>query len=98
MAGASEPSGHPGEERAGLGRPLGGGGLASMLLSPGRDVAFDPPPAQRAKIGCRAVTCIGRDFIRIAAQVGLDAVEQRSELRLIVAVVAGGVRPAALRP
>src|SRR6478672_1991414 len=42
MAGASEPSGHPGEERAGLGRPLGGGGLASMLLSPGRDVAVLP--------------------------------------------------------
>ena len=62
-----------------------------MLLSPGRDIALDPPPAQRPKICCRAVTCIGRRFVRVAAQIGLDAIEQRSELRLIAAVVAEGV-------
>ena len=38
---------------------LGGGGLGSVLLSSGRDVALDPPPAQRAQIGRRAVACIG---------------------------------------
>jgi hypothetical protein len=43
-----------GEERAWLGRPLGGGGLAATLLSSGRDVALDAPLAQRAKIGNRA--------------------------------------------
>jgi hypothetical protein len=92
MAGTSEPGRHPGEQRAGLGRPLGGGGPGSVLLSSGRDVALDPPPAERAKIGRRAVAGIGRCFVRIAAQIGLDAVEQRSQLRLIVAVVAERMR------
>ena len=66
MAGAPEPGGHPGEERARRGRPLGGGGLAAVLLSSGRDVAPDSTPAQGAKIGGRAVACIGRCFVRIA--------------------------------
>src|SRR6478672_7821051 len=55
MAGAPEPAGHPGEKRAGFGRPLRGSGLTAVLLSSGCDVAFDPSPAQRAKIGGRAV-------------------------------------------
>lgn len=87
IAGAPELGGHPGEERAGLGRPLGGCGLAAVCLSSGRDVAPDPPSAQRAQIGSRAVACIGRYLVRIAAQIGLDGVEQGSELRLVAAVV-----------
>lgn len=59
IAGAPQLGEHPGEERAGLGRPLGGGGLAAVFLSSARDVAFDPPPPQRAQIGSRAVACIG---------------------------------------
>jgi hypothetical protein len=55
MAGAPELGGHPGEERAGLGRPLGDGRRGSVLWASGRDVAFDPSPAERAKIGRRAV-------------------------------------------
>src|SRR5262245_6590880 len=92
MAGAPEPGGHPGEERAGLGWPPGGGGRAGVLLSSGGDVALDPPPAQGAKIGRRAVACIGRYFVRIALEVGFDGVEQRSELRLVAAVVAERLR------
>ena len=88
MAGAPEPGGHSGEERAGLSRPLGGGRLATVLLSCGRDVALDPPAAQGAKIGRRAVACTGRYFVRIALEGGLDGVEQRSELGLVVAAVA----------
>jgi hypothetical protein len=97
MAGAPEPAGHPGEKRAGFGRPLRGSGLAAVLLSSGCDVAFDPSPAQRAKIGGRAVACIGRYFVRIAAQIGLDSIEQRSELVLIAAIVAERVRHNDLR-
>jgi len=63
-----------------------------VLLSSGGDVALDPSPDQRAEIGRRAVACIGRYFVRIATQIGLGGVEQRSELRLIVAVVAERVR------
>src|SRR5262245_65439653 len=92
MAGAPEPSAHPGEERAALGRPLGGGGLGSVMLSSGGDVALDAPPAQGAKIGGRAVACVSGCFVRIAPEVGFDAVEQRSELRLVAAVVAERVR------
>jgi hypothetical protein len=63
-----------------------------VLLSSGRDVAFDPPSAQRAKIGRRAEACIGRYLVRIALEIGLDAVEQGSELRLVAAVVIERVR------
>jgi hypothetical protein len=97
MAGAPAPAGHPGEKRAGFGRPLRGSGLAAVLLSSGCDVAFDPSPAQRAKIGGRAVACIGRYSVRIAAQIGLDSIEQRSELVLIAAIVAERVRHDDLR-
>ena len=45
MAGTPEPRSHPGEERAGLGRPLGDGRLGAVLLSSSCDVALDPPPA-----------------------------------------------------
>src|SRR5262245_61639525 len=40
MAGASEPLGHCGQQRAGFGRSLGGGGFAAVLLASGGDVAF----------------------------------------------------------
>jgi hypothetical protein len=49
---------------SGLGWTLGGGGLGSVLLSFGGDV--DPPLAQPAKIGSRAVAYIGRYLVRIA--------------------------------
>src|SRR5579883_848415 len=97
MAGAPELGAHPGEQRAGLERPLGGGGRGPVLLPPRRDVAVDPPPAERAKIGGRAVAGIGRDLLRIALEMGLDGVEQRRELRLIAAVIVEGVRHDDLR-
>ncbi len=68
-----------------------------MLLPPSRDVAVDPPPAERAKIGSRAVTGVGRDFLRIALEIGLDGIEQRSELRLIAPIGVEGVRHDDLR-
>jgi hypothetical protein len=81
---AGAPDGHRGGERAGLGPPFAGSALGSALLSPDGDVA-DPSPTQRAKIGARALACVDRGFVRIASQVGLDDIEQRRELRLIIA-------------
>jgi len=60
IAGAPELGAHPGDQRAGLRPPLCGGGLGSVLLSSGRDVTLDPPPADSAKIGGRAIARIGR--------------------------------------
>src|SRR5665213_1192604 len=91
MTGTPELGAHPDEERSRRERPFGGSGYGSVLLPPRRDVAVDPPPAERAKIGGRAVAGVGRDFFRIALEIGLDGVEQRSELRLIAAVVVEGV-------
>ena len=54
-----------------------------MLLPPGGDVALDAPPLHRAKIGGGAVAGIGRHFVGIGPQIGLDPVEQRRQLRLI---------------
>ena len=97
MASAPELGAHPGEERSGLEPPLGGGGGGSVLPPPSRDVAVDPPPAERAKIGSRAVTGVGRDFLRIALEIGLDGIEQRSKLRLIAPIGVEGVRHDDLR-
>src|SRR6516225_8199932 len=58
IAGAPELGAHPGDQRAGLCPPLCGGGLVSVLLSSGRDVTLDPPSADSAKIGGRAIASI----------------------------------------
>jgi hypothetical protein len=46
IASTPELGDHSGNERAGLCGPLCSGGLGSVLLSSGRDVALDPPSAQ----------------------------------------------------
>jgi hypothetical protein len=71
---------------------------AVLLASRWRSrIALDARPAQRAKIGGRAVAFISRYLVRIAPQVGLDGIEQRRQMRLIAAVVAKGVRHDDLR-
>src|SRR5882757_7890327 len=80
---ALELCAHSGDERAGFELPFCRGRLGAVLLPSGGDVALDPAPTERAKIGLRAIACIGRRFVRVRPEIGFDGIEQGRKLRLI---------------
>src|SRR6266849_7422226 len=92
IACALELCAHSGYERAGFELPFSRGRPGAVLLSSGGDVALDPAPNERAKIGLRAIARIGRCFIRVLPEIGFDGIEQGCELRLIARRVGQRVR------
>ncbi len=92
IACALELCAHSGDERAGFELSFCRGRLGAVLLPSGGDVALDPASNERAKIGLRAIACIGRRFIRVLPEIGFDGIEQWRKLRLIAWRVGQRVR------
>src|SRR5277367_4194585 len=54
-----------------------------MLGRSDRDIAADAALSQSFEVGFAAIPGVGRSLLRLAAQIGLDAVEQRHQLVLV---------------
>ncbi len=86
-SGAPDLSRHDGNQANWLGL-AGAGSCGTMLLPAGGDIAGDAAPGELGEVLVRAVAGIGRSFLRQAAGIGLDGVEQGRELVLIARRIA----------